>query len=118
MIKFPKPKFKKKRRHHAESIMQPKNDGQCWICSRVYGCYRKYTYLEKHHVFFGNGRREISEANGFTVWLCPAHHTAGPDAVHRNQRMNRLVQRATQDRFEVNHTREEFMALIGRNYIQ
>ncbi len=69
-------------------------------------------------MFFGNGLREISEANGFTVYLCPQHHTDGPDAVHRNQRMNRLVQRATQDRFEVNHTREEFMDLIGRNYIE
>ena len=117
MIKFPKPQPKKKRHKHAASLMQPK-DGQCWICSRVYYCFRKYPNIQKHHVFFGNGRREISEANGFTVYLCPQHHTDGPNAVHRNQRMNRLVQRATQDRFEVNHTREEFMALIGRNYIE
>ena len=118
MIKYPKPQSKKKRRRHAESIMQPNNDGQCWICSRIFGDYRKYTYLEKHHVFFGNGLREISEANGFTVYLCPEHHTIGPNAVHRNQHMNRLVQRATQERYEVNHTREEFMALIDRNYIE
>ena len=117
MIKYPKPQPKKKRRHHAESIMQPK-DGQCWMCSRVYQCYRKYQNIQKHHVFLGHGLREISEANGFTVYLCPWHHTDGPNAVHRNKDANRLVQAATQARYEVTHTREEFMALIGRNYIQ
>lgn len=118
MLKFPKPQSKKKRQRRAASIMQPNKDGHCWICSRVFGDYRKYTYLEKHHVFFGNGGREISEANGFTVWLCPEHHTIGPKAVHRNQALNRFVQAAVQREYEKTHTREEFMALIGRNYIQ
>lgn len=117
MIKFPKPQTQKKRRHHAASIMQPK-DGQCWICSRVYQCYRKYPNIQKHHVFFGHGLRRISEENGFIVYLCPEHHTIGPKAVHRNQAVNRFVQAAVQREYEKTHTREEFMALIGRNYIQ
>lgn len=115
MIKYPKLKSKKKRQHHAESIMQ-KKDGHCWLCMHFYGDYTIHRTIHKHHVFFGQGLRKISEANGFTVYLCPKHHTDGPDAVHRNKYMNRFVQQAVQVKYEANHTRKEFMDLIGRSY--
>lgn len=115
MIKYPKPQPKKKRQRHTASIMQPK-DGHCWLCMRIHGDYTVHKLIHKHHVFFGQGLRKISEAHGFTVYLCPPHHTEGPEAVHRNQYMNRFVQEATQIRYETTHTRDEFMGLIGRNY--
>ena len=117
MIKYPKLQSKKKRRHHAESIMQVK-DGRCWLCVRGFGDYTIHRTIHKHHAFFGQGLRRISEEHGFIVYLCPEHHTIGPKAVHRNQAVNRFVQAAVQREYEKTHTREEFMALIGRNYIQ
>ena len=117
MIKYPKPQSKKKRQRHAASIMQLK-DGHCWLCMHIHSDYTVHRVIHKHHVFFGQGRRTISEINGFTVYLCPSHHTEGPEAVHRNQITNRIVQAETQREYEKTHTREEFMDLIGRNYIQ
>ena len=117
MIKYPKPKAKKKRRKHTESIMQHK-DGRCWLCVHLYGDYTIHRAVDKHHVFFGTGLRRVSEENGFIVYLCQEHHTIGPKAVHRNQAVNRFVQAKVQREYELLHTREEFMALIGRNYIQ
>lgn len=117
MIKYPKPQSKKKRQHHAASIMQ-KKDGHCWLCMHGHGDYTIHRIIHRHHVYFGQGLRAISEANGFTVYLCPQHHTEGPEAVHRNQYTNRFVQAAVQHEYEKTHTRKEFMELIGRNYIQ
>ena len=55
-----------------KSIIQ--NRKACYICSRQYG-------LHDHHIYFGIGRRSISEKNGFKVWLCQEHHT-GSTGVH------------------------------------
>jgi hypothetical protein len=115
LIKFPKSPKRKKLHHHAESILQ-KKDGRCWLCMRLHGDHGQ-KYLQKHHVYFGSGLREISEANGFTVYLCPEHHTDGPEAVHRNAQISREVQRAMQRKYEETHSRQDFMALVGRNYM-
>ena len=50
-------------------------------------------------------------------WLCIEHHTQGPEAVHNNIRNARILQQAAQQAYEKTHTREEFVRLIGRNYM-
>ena len=64
-LMFPKSQTKRKKRQHRESILQ-KKDGRCWLCMRLHGDYSQKAGIHKHHVFFGSGQREISEANGFT----------------------------------------------------
>ena len=101
-----------------ESILQ-RHDGGCWLCEAA-GDYRIHPVLHKHHVF-GGPNRQISEREGFFVWLCPHHHTGDAagcrDAVHFNPYQAQLLHEACQREFEKKHSREEFMRLIGRNYL-
>ena len=50
---FPKP-TKKKRKKHKKSIMQPKGDRRCYLCMLLDGDFTYKSYLEEHHVLFGN----------------------------------------------------------------
>ena len=63
--------------------------------------------------------RKTSEANGFKVWLCLAHHTGSNRAVHGKDGglLTLTLKKHCQMEFEKTHTRAEFMALIGRNYL-
>lgn len=113
---FPKPQRKKKRKKHKDSILHCK-DGTCYLCIKLRDDYRIYPVVHEHHVYDGPNRR-ISEAEGFKVYLCQSHHTDGKDAVHKNIDYMRMVQQDCQKAFEENHTRQEFMELIGRNYLE
>lgn len=116
MNAYPKPARKKKRKAHPASIMQRK-DGVCYLCAKLDGDYRLHSYLEEHHAFPGNPGRAKSEAEGLKVYLCARHHRTGTEAVHKNREHMRLVQRDAQKVYEQTHTREEWMKMIGRNYL-
>ena len=77
-------------------------------------------HLHKHHIFFGTGDRQISEDNGFWVWLRWDHHIAdSPNATPHNDRETDLFyKRMCQRKYEETHTREDFLRLIGRNYLE
>ncbi len=113
-LKYEKPHKYKIRRAHPKSILQEK-DGTCYLCARN-GDYRKKT-VQEHHVF-GGPNRIHSESHGLKVYLCLQHHTAGPEAVHNNIQNMRTLQQDAQRAFEENHTREEFVKLIGRNFLE
>lgn len=113
---YPKKKRKKRRRKHPPSIIR-QEPGTCWLCM-VLGIYSgKHGYLEEHHIFPGTWGRKISEENGFKVQLCLSHHREGPEAVHNNEKNMRLIQAATQCEYEKTHSREQWMELMGRNYL-
>ena len=97
------------------SIIHPK-DGGCYLCEKLHSDYRQKE-TEEHHVYFGHGLREVSEANGFKVYLCRAHHQDGPEAVHRNHETCLRVQQDVQRAYEKRHSRQEFMDLVGRSYL-
>lgn len=113
-MKFPKPQRRKKRKKHKASILHRK-DGTCYLCM-LRGDYRIHPIVHEHHIYDGPNRA-ISEAEGLKAYLCPKHHINGPEAVHSNQTNMRLLQREAQKAYERTHTRAEFMALIGRNYL-
>lgn len=83
--------------------------GICYICGR-------HTDTALHHIYFGP-KRKTSDENGFTVFLCPGCHQYESHAVHRNRRLDLKLKAICQQEFEKTHTREEFMRLIGRNYL-
>lgn len=116
-IMFPKKRDKKHRKIHPPSIIQPQ-DGGCYLCEKLHGDYSPKK-IEEHHVYFGPGLREISERWGFKVYLCRKHHVhaGGPEAVHRNHETCLLVQQDVQRAFERTHSRQQFMEIIGRNYL-
>jgi len=91
-----------------QSILQ--NRKECYIT-------RQTGSLHKHHIFFGTGKRKISEDNGFWVWLLPRLHNMSDEGVHFNPQLDKRLKRECQAKYEETHSRAEFMALIGRNYL-
>ncbi len=85
------------------------NEKVCWVCGRT-------TNIHKHHIYFG-ANRSISEKNGFTVYLCGHHHNLSNEGVHFNRELDLELKRLCQTIYERTHTREEFMKLIGKNYL-
>ena len=91
-----------------KSIVQDKK--ACLVCKTTLG-------LHKHHVFFGRGLRQISDKNGFWVWLCGRHHNLSNEGVHFNKELDNEIKKLTQHRYEEEHSRTEFMRLIGMNFL-
>lgn len=92
-----------------ESILQ--KEKYCFNCGNI-------LLLEKHHIFFGNPWREISEREGFVIYLCPECHRNGPDAPHRNREMDLWYKQQAQLEYERRgNDRGAFIKLIGRNYL-
>ncbi|WP_337495808.1 hypothetical protein [[Ruminococcus] lactaris] len=117
MLMYPKKAPGKKRRiKHPPSILQADRTGECYLCEK-FGIIRYWTYLEEHHIFDGNPGRRISEENGFKVKLCAGHHRISEKAVHKDIVMMRILQQDAQRAYERTHTREQWMELMGRNYI-
>jgi Zn-finger protein len=90
-----------------KSIIQ--DDKQCYFCGKVTG-------LECHHVFGGVANRPISEKYGLKVWLCHDCHT-GTEGAQYDKMKNLTLKQDAQYAFEREHTRSEWMKLIGKNYL-
>lgn len=93
----------------APSILQ--NEKESYISGQRYG-------LECHHIFFGS-LRKVSDSNGFWVWLNPEEHR-GTWGVHGRDGhgLDIELKRACQRKYEETHSREEFMRLIGMNFLE
>lgn len=70
------------------------------------------------HIFAGS-RRQISEREGFFVYLAPWLHNQSNHGVHckDGHELDLMLKRHCQMAYEKEHSREEFMALIGKNYL-
>lgn len=111
---FPKTGKKKRRKKHGKPLIFTE-PGRCFLCARE--GIKKHQETERHHVLYGAGQREVSEAQGLVVDLCPYHHRIGPEAVHNCRATREYLCRLYQAEYEKTHTREEWMALAGRNYL-
>ena len=78
----------------------------CYIC-RFQG--KKVLRDDLHEVYCGANRKR-SILNGFVVPLCRKHH--------QNDEILNELKVAMQKMYEVNHTRDEFIKLIGKSYIK
>ena len=74
--------------------------------------------LHKHHIYAG-GRRKISEDNGFWVYLIGYYHNQSNEGVHgkNGHALELKLKQMCQRKYEETHSREEFLALIGKNYL-
>ena len=90
-----------------KSILQ--EERRCYFCNRI-------NDLEKHHVFAGVANRKISEARGFWVMCCNDCHT-GRDGVQYNREKNLRLKQDAQRAFEKDHSHDEWMKLIRKNYL-
>lgn len=85
------------------------NEKKCFICNTTLN-------LHKHHIY-GGSNRNISEREGFWVFLCAIHHNMSPNSVHLNEKLNKKLKRFCQIKYETKHSRDEFIKLIGRSYL-
>lgn len=92
-----------------ESILQ--KEKKCLVCG-------KRSALHLHHVYGGYGNRQISDEHGFTVWLCGKHHNLSDVGVHSNPALDEAIKKECQRKYEETHSREDFMRLIGWNYLE
>lgn len=90
-----------------KSILQ--DEKECYICGST-------VWLERHHIYFSFNRKK-SEQNGFVVYLCHRHHNEPPDGVHFNLDVDNELKQICQAEYEKTHSHQEFMKLIGRNYL-
>jgi len=84
---------------------------ECYKCKTTSG-------LHLHHIYFGTANRRVSDDNGFTVYLCGKHHNLSNYGVHFDCGFDLTLKQECQRKYEETHTRQEFMDLIGRNYIE
>lgn len=93
----------------SDSILQ--TEKRCYITGQT-------NNLHKHHIFAG-GRRKISEEHGFWVYLAGWLHNQSEHGVHgkNGHELDKMLKCHAQLAYEQNHTREEFIALIGKSYL-
>ena len=92
-----------------KSIIQ--SEKKCFVTGATEG-------LHKHHIFFGANRR-LAEEDGLWIWLRWDYHIAdSPNRTpHNNKETDLFYKRLGQRKYEETHTREEFMARYGRNFL-
>ena len=74
--------------------------------------------LHLHHIFAG-GRRKLSDREGFVVWLTGHYHNQSNDGVHgkNGHALDLKLKQDCQRKYEETHSREEWMLLLGKNYL-
>lgn len=78
----------------------------CYIC-RFQG---KTVLRDDLHEVYGGANRKRSILNGFVAPLCRKHH--------QNEEILSKLKIITQKMYEANHTRDEFIKLIGKSHIE
>lgn len=91
-----------------KSIIQ--SEKQCYFTGRT-DC------LESHHIYYGQGRRKLSEQYGLKVWLTHDLHNEPPQGVHFNRNARRYLEHVGQKAFEQHYPDLDFRALFGKNYL-
>ena len=88
----------------AESIMQ--TEKRCFIT----GSTRN---LDLHHCFHGC-RRQAADRWGCWIWL---RHDLHMELHDKNKELDRMIERACQERFEELYSHQEFMEVFGKSYL-
>lgn len=79
---------------------------RCFVCGAFAG-------IQKHEIFGGTGRRELSKYYGLVVPLCDKCHAE----VHKKEDFAGELKRRGQEAFEEHYPDEEFLEVFGRNYL-
>lgn len=93
-----------------KSIITDKKE--CYVCGTPYN-------LHEHHIFYGYGKRRISEHEGLKVWLCGCHHNLSNEGVHFNRDLDKELKILGETIWceKHNKTPDDFINLMGRNYL-
>lgn len=98
-IKKKSSKLKKIERQRDRELIK---EGKCDYC------HKYFKHLDPHEVYGGSNRKR-SIKNGFIKLLCRKCHS--------NEKILLQLKIDVQKEFEKTHSREEFIKLIGKNYL-
>lgn len=102
--------------------MHDKQEHTCYLCMLLHSEYSTQTGLEEHHVFYGRGKRVLSEKYGLKVYLCSEHHRDSIESIHHNTANNReidlMLKEKGQQAFEEHYPNMSFLEIFGKNYIE
>lgn len=84
---------------------------KCLVCGYTLG-------LHRHHIYFGNGNRELSEKQGCWCWLCSRHHNMSDMGVHFNKELDLSLKRECQKAWceAKGANTADFIKVFGKNY--
>lgn len=82
----------------------------CYLCFND-DCH-EYDLIDIHEIY-GGANRQISMENGFCVPLCRHHHILATN----DNSINLILKQLCQKKYEKTHSREDFIHLIGKNYL-
>jgi hypothetical protein len=82
---------------------------RCYVCGTTQN-------LHLHHIYMGANRKN-SDKIGAWVYLCCYHHNGSSAGVHYNHKLDQELKIKAQEEYEKTHTREDFMKIIKRNYL-
>lgn len=84
----------------------------CWYCGKPYN-------ITEHHMIHGTSNRKHSERLGLVIDLCSDCHTGrNKHSAHNSPKWNLTYKQMAQRAFEGRgHTREEFISIFGKSYI-
>ena len=118
MLAFPKYKKRNKGKpKRAPSILQ--SEKYCYITYKCFGV-KVNVGLECHHIYYGCKNRQISDENGFWVYLHPLYHKNSNIAVHCKDGAaldKELKEDCRKAYLAAGHSQEEFYQLVGKNYL-
>lgn len=84
----------------------------CWVCG-----VSKNIML--HHIFYGTGKRALSDKYGLTIYLCGMHHNLSKNGVHFNKQLDNEIKRMAQEKAMEYYgwSEEDWMKIFRRNYL-
>ena len=85
------------------------NARYCLVCHTPYS-------LHRHHIYYGAGRRKLSEQYGCWCYLCVRHHNGSNAGVHFNTELDRKLKALTQKKFTEVYPDKDFLRIFGKNY--
>lgn len=88
----------------SRSIMQ--DEEKCFITGAKVN-------LDRHHCFHGP-RRKAAEKWGCWIWL---RHDLHQELHDKNKELDRMIERACQERFEELYGHEKFMEVFSKSYL-
>jgi hypothetical protein len=97
-----------KKRSNKQAKLERDRDKKVVKAGKCDGCHKNFKHLDPHEVYGGSNRKRSIE-HGFVKMLCRKCHGD-----------NKVLQRLkveVQKEYEKNHTREEFIKIIGKSHI-
>lgn len=81
----------------------------CYVCGS--------SYIEIHHVIYGNANRRLSDKYGLIVPLCHECH-CGRSGAHFNKDLDAHLKKLAQMKFEALYgANTRFQEVFGKNYL-